>query len=201
MFVYANVMMELSPKPITTPNVYWRNFLMLCDDLEESFRYVQPSTQHLQVYSLRYYELLLRACTEFESLCKEKIVEFKLSTKAEDKMSIHDYSSLNSHFENKPCKMGVGYYFEEPYFVYPLKEWEKTGSLTWYGDYNKVKHNRAKKFRLANLENVLLAVGGLFILLERSKLCPQGKLAYMPNDSQYERLRSHPDWPVILSKG
>ncbi len=45
---------------------------MLHNDLEESLRYVNPSAEHFKVYSLRFYELLIRASTEFESVSKEE---------------------------------------------------------------------------------------------------------------------------------
>lgn len=64
--------------PQSTP--YWENFKLLLFDLEETFRYVQPIDEHMRVYSLRYYELLLRASTEFESACKDKLIELKLTT-------------------------------------------------------------------------------------------------------------------------
>lgn len=48
----------------------------------------------------------------------------------------------------------------------PFAEWSKWAhSLTWYQEYNLVKHNRYANFSKANLENLLNAISGLFSLL------------------------------------
>ena len=184
---------------ITPPSVYWNSFLLLYKDLEETFRFVTPTKEHFSVYSFRYYDLLLRAATEFESICKDKLVELKLSNKGSDAFNIIDYHLLNAHFQQKPSGIRVGFLFSDPLFVHPLENWSTTHSLPWYQQYNEVKHNRANLFKNANLSNVLDAIGALFIMIERSALCPKGKLAVMQS-SDAVLMRNHPEWPVIIQK-
>lgn len=192
--------MDLGPKRLRAPNVYWASFKMLYDDLEDSFRFVEPCPEHLKVYSLRYYELLLRACTEFESLCKEKVLEFGLTEKSADRnFNIADYWKLNELLEKKPSKAGVGYRFATLYLVTPLQEWEASHTLEWYTMYNLVKHNRVANFRFGCLENVLNAIGALFILLERFRMCPPAQLGVLDN-AGHGLLRCNDEWPVLMSK-
>lgn len=48
----------------------------------------------------------------------------------------------------------------------PFDGWTPNSKPSWWGDYNKVKHNRAENdnIKLANLKNVFNALAALFIL-------------------------------------
>ena len=49
----------------------------------------------------------------------------------------------------------------------PFAEWNSSEykPLTWYKDYNSVKHNRFENFRLANFGNLVNAVAGMLCIL------------------------------------
>jgi hypothetical protein len=64
-------------------------------------------------------------------------------------------------------------------------------SLSWYQDYNRVKHDRATEFSRANLDNVINAVSGLFsIVFSQFNI-----LAF----SAHEIVSSHDDWDGWLA--
>jgi hypothetical protein len=182
------------PKIISPTSTYWESLKILCKDLESSYRYVQPDIIHFPVYSLRYYELLLRACTEFESLCSEKVKEYGL-IKKKGNLTIKDYYLLEARLNLS--KYAVGFYFDPILFVSPLANWGKDHKLTWYQDYNTVKHNRVAEFHKANFENVLNAVAALFILITQTHLCPSGNWAILRSGGQ---VTSHEEWPLILKR-
>ena len=188
------------PTLIKAPSIYWSSFKLLYDDLEDSFRFVNPTEDHLSVYSLRFYELLIRASTEFESICKDKVEEFNLSKKKRKDFDIKDYHLLNAHFDNKPSAISIGFVFSDPLFVKPLEGWKIDHSLDWYKAYNTVKHNRVKDFHLANLENVLKGMAALFIIIERCGLCPRGHFSYMEASNEYGKVSSNEVWPVVMRK-
>ena len=188
----------IRPTIINPPSIYWNSFSTLYSDLEESLRYVNPIKEHFNVYSLRFYELLIRASTEFESLCKEKVIELKLSKSKE--LSIKDYYLLNNHFEKKLSKVSVGYLFPSPLFINPLEEWKKSHQLSWYKSYNNVKHNRVRNFQEANLENVLKSIGAFFIILDAFDICPLGDFSFLHSNGLTERIKSNEKWPVVLKK-
>lgn len=187
--------MNLNIPYVKTPSPHWQYFMMLYKDIEKSFEYVQPVDVHLKVYSLKYYEYLLRACTEFESVCKSELFKAELA-KEGDWLSIKEYSKLERHYERKLSSYEVGFRFDTMYFVRPLGSWATHHSLEWYQSYNSVKHHRAAELSHASLVNVLHAVAGLFVVLLAAKLCPQGGLAFGQNGL----LRWHEEWPVVIRK-
>lgn len=187
-------------KIVKPPDIHWNSFKLLYKDLEESFRWVHPNIEHLSVYSLRFYELFIRASTEFESLCKAEVTQRKLSKTNPKSYTIKDYYLLNDYFESKPSKISVGFIFAEPIFVKPLMQWETSHSLGWYKDYNQVKHNKAQHFSLATLSNVLHSIAALFIIIERCRLCTPGKLSFLEKESEYSKILSGDDWGVVIRK-
>lgn len=180
---------------ITNPSPHWQYFKMLYADVEKSFEYVHPTDAHLKVYSFRYYEYLLRACTEFESVCKSEL--FKAGQAKEgDRLNIEIYAKLEKHYRRKLSSYEVGFRFDTIHFVRPLGSWEDGHSLDWYQSYNTVKHHRAGKFNESSLENVLNALAGLFILLLAAKICPEANLAL----GESSKLSWNKEWPVLIRK-
>lgn len=186
------------PKMVGAKSAYWESFKVLYSDLESSFRYVQPCELHLKVYSLRYYELLLRACTEFESICKERIEVLGLSNKKPDKLTIEDYYLLEKQKQKRLSNYQVIYSFDEFMFRHPLKAWKETHILNWYQEYNAVKHNRKSKFKNANLVNVLDSLGALFIMIWISDLCPKSELTFLTIKDKNIKVKSHDTWPIMI---
>jgi hypothetical protein len=184
------------PKTVDPTSTYWESFKILYQDFEDSFRYVYPHPNHLDVYSLRYYELLLRACTEFESLCKQKVIEMKLSPKYPRDMNITDYYLLADPL--KITNYAVGYHFEPAYFTVPLNQWKHGHKLPWYQDYNEVKHNRVTEFKRANLRNVLDAVGALFLLIMECQISPHGTVHYLKDGGSMVNIIE--GWPLLMRK-
>lgn len=187
--------MKIDIPHIENPSPHWQYFKMLYRDIERSFEYVQPTNEHLKVYSFKYYEYLLRACTEFESVCKNELFRAGL-VKEGDWLNIEKYATLETYYERKLSSYEVGFRFDTIYFVRPLGSWATTHSLSWYQSYNAVKHHRAAELSHASLNNVLHALAGLFVVLLAAKLCPEGKLAA----GSKEMLRWNEEWPVVIRK-
>lgn len=182
-------------KQIKTPSPHWVYFKILYQDFEKSLEYVHPMPSHYKVYSLRNYEFLLRACTEFESVCKTELYK---SGKAlpNEHLNITRYFELESHYRRKLSSYQVGFNFNPQQFMRPLGNWANSHSLTWYQSYNFVKHNREAKFEEASLENVMNAIAGLFVLLVAAELCPKGDLAFNEN----KLIRWNEEWPLLIAK-
>ncbi len=168
---------------------------MLYRDFEKSFEYIHPIESHFKVFSLRHYEILLRACTEFESVCKGELHKAGLA-KQNEFLNIRDYATLEKHYDRKLSSYEVGFRFDPIYFVRPLGAWAKDEHLTWYQNYNAVKHHRAGEFSHASVENVLSSIAGLFVVLLAAELCPRGTLASGEN----QLLRWNEEWPVVIKK-
>ncbi len=159
-------------------------YQLLEQDLIKTFDYVEPVVQNSKTYSHRYYEIILRAGTEFENICKQILLENGFTEAQLEHTNIVDYFEVVKEFEL------FDYCFSSPLLndwstpgltgsnVSPFMMW--TGCNTyddvqnnykganlehWYQIYNSVKHNREKNFELANLENAIFSVVALGILL------------------------------------
>jgi hypothetical protein len=141
-------------------------FRLLQKDFLNLFEYIEPVDAHLAVYSHRIYELQLRACTEFESLCKEVLGSKGLPAK-----NITDFAQLEVHYEwyttLSQIEVGLHIWIPQPIYCRPFETWagSKRTSPPWYQAYNRVKHNRRNRFADANLLNLVHAISGVFLIL------------------------------------
>lgn len=182
------------------PSPYWTSLNLIVADLQVCFNYVQPTKDHLSVYSHRLYELLLRSATEFESICKEIMISDSLTTKDPENLRMNDYRRLNRHFEGKPGITEVIFVFEKPIRLIPLANWRNGKSIPWYRDYNTVKHNRVRDFSKATLGNALSAIGALFILMELRGIGPPSQLTNYEEGGVSEFVKGNDVWPMHLKR-
>jgi hypothetical protein len=142
-------------------------FRLLLRDYAIFLEYVHPDVANSKTYSHRAYELLLRACTEFESIAKGKAIEVGTLNQG-DQPNITALSPLINTLDLHGIEVVATEWQPEALVMSPLEGWDKTPhGLSWYRSYNSVKHNRAERFSDATLENVTSAIGALFLLLVR----------------------------------
>src|SRR5215475_4823927 len=101
---------------------YLAAFGLLQADFRRLGEYVELNDANLSTFSHRLYELLLRTCTEFESLCKELLVEGKYHKKS-DEMKIHDYRTLQGPWDFESKSVGVLRWMPEPSYVQSFQGW------------------------------------------------------------------------------
>ncbi|MBE6156120.1 MAG: hypothetical protein E7161_00020 [Firmicutes bacterium] len=135
---------------------------ILEEDLKKISEYVEPNEKNFSTYSLKLYELFIKASIEFENMCKQILLDNKYDKKI-TKLDIKDYYKINTLMclDRYSCSINL---IPDKNFI-PFENWSKNHVLKWYQDYNKVKHNRTNNFKMANLENVLLSISALRILL------------------------------------
>ena len=151
---------------------YLSSLEILSGDFRRLTEFVEPVDANLSTYSYRLYELLLRACTDFESVCKEKLVADEYAKQPSD-MNINDYKTLETSLKLEQVEVGILIWRPSVVYIRPFISWSTSSPpLSWYRDYNQVKHNRNSRFSLANLANVRLAIAGLFALLARLGIIP-----------------------------
>jgi len=152
---------------------YLAAFDLLQVDFRRLGQYVELHDANLSTFSHRLYELLLRTCTEFESLCKELLVYRGYSKKPRE-MNINDYKTLQGQWDFESKSVGVLRWMREPCYVDPFHKWSTAKPpLPWYDAYYAVKHNRHTEFRQASLENVRNAIAGQFALIVETSLIAQ----------------------------
>ena len=137
---------------------------LILQDLYELFYYIEPTDSNLLIYSHRIYELFLRTATEFESNCKG-ILESNGYTKPGN-LNITDYYKIAAVARLQEYKV-VFERWATPHEFKPFANWNQPANmpLTWYQQYNEVKHNRYTEFPKANLENLMNAFAGLLSIL------------------------------------
>ena len=132
-------------------------------DFLRIFEYIEPHDSNLHTYSTRLYEVFLRAATEFESHSKA-ILEANSYVRSGDwKMS--DYKKIDNATLLSSYKIKLPIWSGSPKILQPFAPWAYGRSLSWYQNYNTVKHNRATEFAKANFANTLESVAALFVIL------------------------------------
>ncbi|MCX5801824.1 MAG: hypothetical protein NTX17_10640 [Candidatus Eisenbacteria bacterium] len=147
---------------------YKASFDLLRKELEQLTKFIEPVDANVQAFSHRTYGLLLRICTDFESLAKELLVSTSCS-KGPDSMTIQDYRILESSLHLETVEVEFLLWRPSPRRVLPFKDWSTAQPpVRWYQDYNVVKHNREAEFSQASFCTVLDAMSGLFAMLAKA---------------------------------
>lgn len=153
-----------------SPDHYVRAFLMIQQDLQKLFEYVEPSEECLKTYSYRIHALLIRTCIEieanFKAILNENIFTPEINQYGKPILNIGVYKIINSTHRLSSYEVMLPIWNGDKKIFQPFQSWkEKNGVLNWYQAYNDSKHDRQDKFKLANIENLLDAVTALLILL------------------------------------
>lgn len=151
---------------------YQGAFDVLDGDLHRLCEYIEPVDDNLSAYSHRTFELLLRSCTEWESMCKDLIVASGV-TKDPSTMNVNDYAQLENMFSFSAAEVGLMFWRPAPVWLRPYRDWTTAKPpLAWYAGYNSVKHNRNMKFNQATFDNVRHSMAALFLIHAALNLIP-----------------------------
>lgn len=164
--------------------VFWSYYLNLEEKFINTTKYVEVTKDNYFTYSIEYTSLLLNICSEIDVIFKE-ICNFNQS----DHKCINDYFKVVTTKFPNIFKEKVTSSFDSIELT-PFLGWTNKDNPVWWKNYNNVKHGRSKNFNLGNLENVLNALAGLYIL-ER----------YLFNDIATNSSKPHePNIPKLPSK-
>lgn len=157
---------------------HWNYFLALEDDVVRLSRYLEPTKDNFNSYSLELARILFAAASEVDVVAKRLCQELKAETKADN---ITKYKNeILAAYPQIPSAVT-----EIPRFgltLTPWEQWKTDSSPVWWQAYNNVKHHRHTHFSEASLKHTLNAVAGLFILL----------LFYYRDESQNGKLTPSP---------
>ncbi len=171
----------LHPKFASDPQHYIRAFLLIQDDLQKLFEYVEPCDENSSTISLRIQELITRVCIEIEANFTAILKENKYSNPGNWNLK-NDYSLLEISHKLSSYKVKFPVWRGKNNLRRPFENWEtKPNSnwhvLDWYQAYNKSKHDRHLHFDKATFDTLLNAVSGLVILLSAQFMTE----SYSPN--------------------
>lgn len=146
---------------------YIHSYHLIESDIKVLFDYISPHDSNLTTFSHRIYELFFRCCTEFENNAKA-ILSAHGYTSGGGIMNIaNDYFKINRDLKLHEYEVRLNLWDNNPKILKPFVTWSGTtySPLSWYRDYNSVKHNRSISFHLAKIENLINAAAGLLIIL------------------------------------
>jgi hypothetical protein len=146
------------------PRAYIRGFIILQNDIRQIFEYIEPSDQHLIVYSEKIGKLLTSACFEIESNLKAILRENGYQ-KSSNSMTMSDYCKVELSHRLSKYEVYLPEWTGQRRIVRPFEPWGVDQRLQWYQEYNGYKHDRAKNAPLANFRNLIDAWCGAFVVL------------------------------------
>lgn len=152
-----------------SPEHYTRAYLLIIKDLKELFDYVEPADENLNCFSYRIQSLLVRTCIEVEASCKAILKEngyLKKDNQGDPvNLNMGDYKLIEKSHHLSSYQTKITNWHGTKDIRTPFFDQLSGNSLTWFGAYNSIKHDRHKDFKSANFGNLLDAVSELFVLL------------------------------------
>lgn len=141
--------------------LHWNYFLALESDVERLARFVEFTSNNYETYSIEIAHLYLAAASEVDVVAKLLCSKMDPSTKA---TNMDQYRLVLRPFlpELENLLVCIPRYSLD---IRPWSSWRTDENPNWWKSYNKVKHQRGEYLALANLENLLNAVAGLFLLV------------------------------------
>lgn len=154
-------------------NLFWPVYKNLEKELLKITEIIHFDDKQIECYSAKFIDLLIRICVEIESLSKQLYLQ-EGGTKLEENKMYFDTVCLKYLEDKYNLSQKVLYvknlntFFEsqENIEITPLKKSYKRGTSgsKWKVAYQGVKHDRINNYTKANVKNVILALGALFIL-------------------------------------
>lgn len=161
-------------------NLFFPIYKKLEDEFIELSYYIMIDKRQLKVYSIKIADLILRTVSEIENisvaLCNKEKIKFRDGkNKIRTWVNFNEYiDELDKIFDLKKklvsfdfinCDSNTFISKHKPFKKTKIKENQKEKEIfKWYYAYNKIKHDRIKYFKMANLENLIDSLSALFML-------------------------------------
>ena len=157
-------------------NRYWPIYKNLEEETLQLSKYIQFTDNQLGVYSTHIADLLAICAMEIESLSKELYWEnggekvYGKNGKERDLFfdvdCVEFLNGLWGICEKELLVSSTKFYFEKPENrkICPLHNANKRGKTKWNKAYQAVKHDRKNSLNQGTIENLISAMGALFIL-------------------------------------
>ena len=154
-----------------TLELYWSYYQSVEKMMKNTSQYVTHSKSNKDTYSDEFMKIILLSCSEIDSilktLCKENNIiledkQYNMSVYADvllKQNEIKEWAFSPTHSTSSN---------EESIICFPFKELNKSqkhAGLTWWANYQKLKHNRVENAEVGNLENAVYAITAHFVLL------------------------------------
>lgn len=165
--------------PMSALNLYWPVYKNLEEEFLKLAEYIHFSDEQLKIYSMFIADLIVRCSVEIEAISKELYYTLGGNISPTDSkgnnrdlyfdtdcLALLDQKWLLS--KKQIAVSAVNFYFtdEKNKILTPLHKSHKRGisGSRWKQAYQAVKHDRHNSLKKANIENLLHALGALYIL-------------------------------------
>ncbi|EGO7850604.1 hypothetical protein FH943_001159 [Enterococcus faecalis] len=150
---------------------YWSYYLNLENMFAKTEQYISHSEANQKTYSNEFAKIILLSCSEIDSLLKIVCTHlniqksqkyFNMSSYAKALLQIPSIKEMA--FSTLP-KTGNR---ESGIMVFPFRDLNSNkeyAGLSWWSDYQKIKHDRLKNATFGNLQNSALSLAAHYIIL------------------------------------
>lgn len=139
---------------------HWEYYASIEDDFLKSTRYVAMSEDNIDCHSIEFCSMFLRSCIEMEtigsSICNMLCKDSHKRTFRTFKKLIFNKNKWLYDFEIVVSTWDV---ISRPWLEWKYKDSEKP---TIWSDFESVKHNRHRNFKLCTLKNAFVSLMALF---------------------------------------
>jgi hypothetical protein len=164
----------------------------LIELLNNIFRTVYPCTDNYNSFGFDIRNLIILACTEFESQIVGILKENEIRPKQKFYKTI-DYVKLKDTLKLAEYEISFTRYPDLPH-ISPFTDWDKsnsTNSLDWYYNYNAIKHDRENNFNKGKLLDVINAITASYIII----IAQYGELPIINEIlNDYFKIEKYPQW-------
>lgn len=151
--------------------LYWNPYKQIEDEFIETFKYVDFSENNYDVYSSKFLKMILQIGSEVD-ICLKLYVNM-LNPGSYN--NINEYRDIIKEYDNGLVEEKILI----KNFELILQPWlgliNENNDVIWWKIYNSIKHNRTKEvsingitqkaYMFATLYNVLISLGGLYVVL------------------------------------
>ena len=150
--------------------MHWQYYLSIENKLIKTNQFITHAEKNKDAYSDEFASIILLSCSELDSLFKQLCLHYGVKSRGKyfsmedyapiiEKYSISEYGvspSMRTLNDNEGI---IILPFEN---INPLKPY---GNVSWWKDYQSLKHDRIKNVSKGNLINALNSVAAQFIIL------------------------------------
>lgn len=140
---------------------YWNEYLYYEKEFISITDYIHLDKSNLNTYSFKLLEMLIGICSAIDRM-------FRKFTGLDDQnCSIKDYKDSIINIENSFYNLEVRLINNDDIILKPFFEWEPSkniDTLKFWTAYNSIKHDKNRGIINATFENVLNALGALYLL-------------------------------------
>jgi hypothetical protein len=143
---------------------FCRSYRVLISDLEKLFLYIDPADENNATFSFEIMGLFIRICIEIEANLKAILQENGYLH--DTNLTMRDYRKTEASHQLSQYTVRLSSWRTPQSEFQPFSAWSTADkSLTWYQDYNDVKHSRHEQLPKASFGNLIQAASALTILI------------------------------------